>query len=91
MLVSSVTAQFVFNKTTADFREAIIQGEVTYRVDAPEKLAAMINYSVDGRGRYQSDDPTKVNDRMTRAAQIAAREFAQRTALKKRRPIPEVW
>ena len=83
MPVSSVTVPFVFNETTADFQEATIQGDVTYRVVDPEKLATMMDYSVDGWGRYQSDDPAKLNERLTHAAQIAAREFTQRTALRK--------
>ena len=83
MPISSVTVPFVFNETTADFQEATIQGDVTYRVIDPEKLAAMMDYSVDGWGRYQSDDPAKLNDRLTHAAQIAAREFTQHTILRK--------
>ena len=83
MPVSSVTVPFVFNETTADFQEATIQGDVTYRVVDPEKLATMMDYSVDRGGRYQSDDPSKLNDRLTHAAQIAAREFTQRTDLRK--------
>ena len=83
MPISSVTVPFAFNETTADFQEATIQGDVTYRVVDPEKLAAMMDYSVDGWGRYQSDDPAKLNERLTYAAQIAAREFTQRTDLRK--------
>jgi hypothetical protein len=82
MPISSVTVPFVFNETTSDFQEATIQGDVTYRVVNPEKLAGLMDYSVDGWGRYQSDDPAKLNDRLTHAAQIAARAFTQQTALR---------
>jgi len=75
--LASVSVPFVFNETTADFQEATIQGDIVYRVAEPEKLAGMLDHSVDNRGRYQSDDPTQLNDRLTHAAQISARAFTQ--------------
>lgn len=79
--LASVGVPFVFNEVTSDFQEATIQGDIIYRVTEPERLANMLDHSVDAAGRYQSDDPGKLNDRLVHAAQISAREFTQRYEL----------
>jgi hypothetical protein len=78
----SADVPFVFNEVTSDFQEATIQGELTYRITDARRIAALLDYSIDSRGRYQSDDPTKLNDRLIHAAQILARSFTQRTRLR---------
>src|SRR5688500_15000458 len=45
--LSSVDVPFVFNEVTADFQEATIQGELTYRVIDARRLAAVLDYSLD--------------------------------------------
>lgn len=82
--LASIDVPFVFNEATADFQDATIQGELTYRITDPQLLARSLDYSIDHRGRYRSDDPTKLNDRLIHAAQISARSFIQR------RPLREV-
>jgi hypothetical protein len=69
--LASVDVPFVFNEATADYKDATIQGELTYRITDPQRLAKLFDYSVDHRGRYRSDDPTKLNDRLVHAAQIS--------------------
>ena len=80
--LSSTDVPFVFNEVTADFQEATIQGELTYHITDPKRVAALLDYGVDGRGRYRSDDPTKLNDRLVHATQILARSFTQRSKLR---------
>jgi regulator of protease activity HflC (stomatin/prohibitin superfamily) len=80
--LSTTDVPFVFNEVTADFQEASIQGELTYRITDAKRAAALLNFSVDSHGRYLSDDPTKLNDRLIHAAQISARSFTQRTKLR---------
>lgn len=79
--LSSTDVPFVFNEVTSDFQDATIQGELTYRIVDAAKLAAVLDYSIDAVGRYRSDDPTKLNDRLIHAAQIRARSFTQRHKL----------
>ncbi len=79
--VGSVDVPFVFNEATADFQDATIQGELTYRIRDPKRIASLLDYSVDANGRYRADDPDKLNDRLVHAAQILARSFTQRHAL----------
>ena len=80
--LASVDVPFAFNEVTADFQDAVIQGEMTYRVTDAARLAAVLDYSVDRHGRYQSDDSQKLNDRLVHAAQILARSFTQRHKLR---------
>ena len=80
--LASTDAPFVFNEVTADFQDATIQGQLTYRIKSPKRIAEVLDYSVDGRGIYRSDDPNKLGERLTNAAQIAARAFTQRHVLK---------
>ena len=82
--LASIDVPFVFNEATADFQDATIQGELTYRITDPQRLARSLDYSVDRHGRYRSEDPTKLNDRLIHAAQISARSFTQH------RPLREV-
>jgi hypothetical protein len=79
--LASTDVPFVFNEVTSDYQDATVQGQLTYRVVDPNRLAALLDFSVDFTGRYRSDDPTKLNDRLIHAAQILARGFTQRHEL----------
>ncbi len=80
--MASTDVPFVFREVTADFQEAAIQGQLTYRIKDPQKLAALLDFSVDVQGRYRSEDPTKLADRLVHATQILARSFTQRNNLR---------
>lgn len=80
--LASTGVPFVFNEVTADFQEATIQGELTYRVADPKRLAAVLDFTVDRLGRYQTEDSQKLGDRLIHATQILARSFTQRRLLR---------
>ena len=44
--VASTDMPFIFQETTADFQTVTIQGQVTYRVGEPKRLAALLNYTL---------------------------------------------
>ena len=52
--LSTADIPFVFNEVTADFQDATIQGQLTYRIHEPKQVAALLDFSVDARGRYRS-------------------------------------
>lgn len=81
--LASVDVPFVFQEVTADFQEVTLQGQLTYRVADPMKLSPLMDYAIDVRGHYVSDDPTKLNDRLIQLAQVGAHEFTQRERLEK--------
>lgn len=79
--VASIDVPFVFNEITSDVQDATVQGELTYKIIDPTKTAAILDFSLDRRGKHQSDDPEKLGERIVKAAQIRARVFTQRHAL----------
>jgi len=78
---ASADAPFVFQEVTGDFQPVTIQGQITYRVADPKRLASLLDFSVDVRGHYMSSDPDKLNARLVHQAQILARAVTQRMAL----------
>ncbi len=73
---------FVFNEVTADFQDVTIQGELTFRIHNPALLAKLLDFSLDSRHNYETDDPDKLNERLVRSAQILARAHTQGRSIK---------
>src|SRR5918992_2414647 len=80
--VASRDVPFVFNEVTADFQAVTIQGQLTYRVGDPRRLAELLDFSIRPGGAYVSDDPEKVPERLVQAAQILARSVVQTRTLR---------
>ena len=80
--LASADVPFVFNEVTRDFQEVTIQGQLAYRVTEPDKLAALLDFSVDDKSRYRSDDPTKLEERLVTAAQVIAQGVINRLTLR---------
>jgi hypothetical protein len=80
--VGSTDVPFIFNETTSDFQSVTVQGHLTFRVADPKKLAALLDYSLQGNGRYTSDDPDKLAPRISFAAQNALRAEVQSRTLR---------
>ena len=73
--LASQDLPFVFEQQTADFQVVTIQGVLTFRVTDPRQLSGQLDHSVDRRGRYQSDDPDALRDRLVRMLQFESNEF----------------
>jgi hypothetical protein len=80
--LASTDAPFVFNEVTADFQAVTIQGQLTYRVAEPRRLAALLDYSLGPGGKYASDDPQKLSERLVQAAQFLARSVTERMPIR---------
>lgn len=80
--MASTDTPFVFNEVTQDFQALTVQGQMTWRVAEPRKLAALLDYTVDSRGRYQSEDPQKLEERLVNAAQVLTRAVTQTLPLR---------
>jgi regulator of protease activity HflC (stomatin/prohibitin superfamily) len=84
--VASTDAPFIFEDTTADFQNVTVQGQVTYRVADPKKLAALMNFTLDSGGQtYVSEDPQKLPQRVINVVNVLAR--AEVHSLKMREAI----
>ncbi|MDX2092920.1 MAG: SPFH domain-containing protein [Kofleriaceae bacterium] len=79
---ASADVPFVFSTVTRDFQDITVQGQLTYRVVEPKKLAAMLDYTVDASGKHTSDDPTKLDERLVHAAQVLAQAVIGRMTLR---------
>jgi regulator of protease activity HflC (stomatin/prohibitin superfamily) len=75
---ASGDAPFVFQETTADFQTVTVQGNITYRVADPRRLADRLNFAIDpATRRYLSTDPDKLPARLSNAVQIETRAAIQ--------------
>lgn len=79
--LESVDVPFAFNEVSRDFQTVTVQGQVTYRVDEPKTLAALMNFTLGSDGLYVSDDPTKLPQRVINAVQVQLRSLLQRQSL----------
>lgn len=79
--LESVDVPFAFAEVTRDFQAVTVQGQVTYRVSEPKTLATLMNFTLKPDGKYVSDDPTKLPQRVINAVQVQLRSLLQRQTL----------
>jgi hypothetical protein len=81
--VASTDTPFIFQETTGDFQAVTIQGQVTYRVGDPKRLAALLNYTLAPNGQtYASEDPEKLPERVIHVINVLARAELQKLPLR---------
>lgn len=79
---STVDAPFVFNELTGNFQAVTLQGQITYRITAPETIAQLLNFTINPQTRsYSSEDPDKLNQRIVNIVQMHTRKELQQLAL----------
>lgn len=72
--VGSADAPFIFNEVSADFQPVTVQGQLTYRIADPARVAVLLDYSVDGAvDKYRTEDPEKLPQRLVNLAQVHTR------------------
>ncbi len=62
--IASTDVPYVFQEATSDFQAVTIQGQFTYRVADPKRLASLLDFSIDKRHAYCTDDPRKLPERL---------------------------
>ena len=92
--LGSIETPFIFEEVTADYQAITIQGQVTYRIAEPARIARLLNFTLDGAGRhYASEDPQKLSQRIVNTVQVLTRKqilnLALRAALKSADAIVE--
>lgn len=80
--LASKDVPFVFNEMSRDFQEVTVQGQLTWRVAEPKKLAGLLDFTVDTRGAHNSEDPEKLEERLIHAAQVLAQGVLSRLSLR---------
>lgn len=80
--VGSRALDFIFQPVTSDFQAVTVQGQVSYRVSEPQKLSGMLNFSLRADGRYASDDPEKLRDRVLGVVEVLIQKALKQMTLK---------
>jgi len=81
--IGSADVPFIFNEISADFQAITIQGQLIYRVEDAQRVASLLNYTVDGSPtQYISEDPQKLPQRLINLLQVLVRAEVQKLPLK---------
>ena len=69
--ISNNDADFIFNETTADYQNVKIQGQLTYRIRDYEKIASLMNFTVNLKTKQYNDNPmSKLSKRIINIAEV---------------------
>ncbi|MDO5290903.1 MAG: SPFH domain-containing protein [Pseudomonadota bacterium] len=76
--IGSQERAFIFEATTADFQRVTVQGQVSWRVAEPRRLAQLLDFSLrpDGRG-WASEDPERLGERIATLAEVIVQQHMQ--------------
>jgi regulator of protease activity HflC (stomatin/prohibitin superfamily) len=79
--VNTVDIPFAFQLVTKDFQTVTLQGQLSYRITDPERLAGLLNFTLQPGKGYMSDDPAKLPDRLLHLTQTVAHALVLPLAL----------
>jgi hypothetical protein len=77
----SADVPFVFNPSTADFQALTVQGQLTWRVTEPRRVAQLMDFSITPDGVYRAEDPERLPQRLVNATQVLCQGVVGRMAL----------
>jgi len=81
--VASRDDGFMFGLTTSDFQQVTVQGQVTFRVSEPKKIADMLDFTLrPNAGGYMSEDPDKLSGRVVRTIEVLCQREITSTSLR---------
>lgn len=81
--VGSVDAPFIFEEVTSDFQTVTVQGQITFRIVDQKKIAGLLNYTLDMKGKgYVSDDPQKLPQRVINNVRVLTKKTLESLQLK---------
>ncbi|HXH49185.1 MAG TPA: SPFH domain-containing protein [Terriglobia bacterium] len=80
--LASADIPFAFQESTADFQSVSIQGQLTFRVSDPKKLASLLDYSITPGGKFHCDDYRKLPERLVHTTQTLMRTETQKLTLR---------
>ena len=81
--LASQDRPFILGLTTADFQSVTVQGQVTFRVADPRRLAALMDFSLARDGQaHASEDPKRLGDRVAMQVEVIVQQAVQALELK---------
>lgn len=79
----STDSPFIFEEVTSDYQSITIQGQVSFKVSEPKKIAEVLNFTLDKTGKvYTSDDPKKLNKKIVNIVQVLTKKIIQNLSLR---------
>ena len=80
--ISTQDLPFILNEITGNFQAVTVQGQLTYRIAQPRQMAQSLNFTINPyTGKYVSDDPEKLDQRIVNVVQAQLRPPLSRLAL----------
>lgn len=73
---------FIFSESTSDFQSISVQGQITYKIDDPKRIAEFLDFTVDIDGNRNTNDEEKLEQRLVNEAQTATTSFIQAMELR---------
>jgi len=81
--VGSTDAPFIFEEVTSDFQTVTVQGQITFRIVDQKKIAQLLNYTLDMKGKgYASDDHQKLPQRVINIVRVLTKKTLEGLQLK---------
>lgn len=81
--VASQVSNFMLELVTSDFQGVTVQGEVSYRVQDPQRTAGLMDFSLKPGGKgYASEDPQRLPDRVAMQVRVIVQQAVQALDLK---------
>ncbi|MCI1945677.1 SPFH domain-containing protein [Clostridium luticellarii] len=81
--VGSVDVPFIFEEVTSDFQTVTVQGQITFRIVEQKKIAKLLNYTLDIKGKgYVSEDPKKLPQKVINIVRVLAKKLLENLQLK---------
>ncbi|WP_087018678.1 SPFH domain-containing protein [Thaumasiovibrio subtropicus] len=72
---------FAFRMKSQDYQDLTIQGQITYQITEPKLAAKMLDFTVNNKGQYLSEDPEKIEERIIRSLQVLVRNEIEKRDL----------
>lgn len=73
--ISAMDADFIFDEKTADYQNVSVQGQITFRVTEHERIAKLLNFSVDLKTKeYYNDPESRLSVRLLNLADVLIRK-----------------
>ncbi len=73
---------FLFEETSSDYQDIYIQGEVTYRIHDPEKISEVLDFTINTRNQYISEDYEKIERRVANSIQTIVSPYVKSFGVK---------
>lgn len=80
--LASQDRAFMLELVTADFQSVTVQGQVTYRISDPQRIATMMDFAVAADGSYLSEDPQRLGERIALQVEVIIQQAVQGLDLK---------